>query len=199
MFIAKRDRFWLLGGVLAGLVLIAVAWQFVISNQYDRTNSLHSEVSSQQDRATQLRNQNSQLQADNANLPTYKTGLATAQQALPATTGMPDFLRELQKVGVVNGVTVTQLEVQPAVAVAAVKGAAGVSGPVYEITVDIIATGTFDGLNAFIQQVQQDQPRAVLFTSLKDAPGSNAGERQRSGTFEVFVAPSDGTVPVSTS
>jgi Tfp pilus assembly protein PilO len=196
VYIGKRDRIWLLGGLIAALLLVAVVWEFVISGQYSHTSSLRSQTSQAQDQANGLRQQNAQLKADSANLPAYQAALAAGQQALPQDTGMSAFLSELHSIGAANGVIVNQIQVGNPEAVTGGKGSvSAVSGPVYELPATLILTGAEDNLAVFLKQVQAQQPRAVLITTGAEAPGQNAGQVQLTLSVYVFVAPSDGATP----
>jgi hypothetical protein len=201
-----RDRLWLIGGLVAALLLVGIAWQFVISSQNDTTNSVKNDVASAQLQAVNSRRTLNQLRADNANIDKYKAALAAAQQALPAATGMPALLRELHTAGNQTAVAVVSLQVgtpqsvtPAAVTTATTTGSAattdGLSGAVYEISVTAVATGATANLDSFLQQIQQLQPRAILLMSVSEAPGASAGQTQLTAVMQVFVAPTDGKTP----
>jgi hypothetical protein len=213
MHIATRDRIWILGGVIAALLITAFAWFFVISSQKDQTNSLTSQTELSQTQGLKLRSELSQLKADNVNLPKYQAALATAQLALPSDSGIPDFLRQLQSVGAATGISITNVAVATPTTLAGATSAAatadsdssGTTTPktstttptakaaaVYSVNITLIASGTTEQLNAFIKQLQQVQPRAVLVTSVTEAPGST-GQLALTISMQAFVAPSTAT------
>jgi hypothetical protein len=204
MRITAADRNWLLAGGLAALVIIALGWFFVISPQHATTSSLNSQTSDAQGQTVTLEHNLGQLHADSANLPKYQAELAAAQQALPATSGLPDFLRELQAVGSSTDVSVTGVAVSTPVAVGAAaaqsssaststsSAASGVNGPVYSVAITVTATGTPESLDSFLKQLQQVQPRAVLVTTANEGPGTD-GALTLTANLQIFIAPATAT------
>ncbi len=103
MRIANRDRLWLLGGLIVALLLVFLAWQFMIKGQHDQTDSVRENVAAADQQVTVTTNRLNALRADSVNLDKYKAALAADQAALPATAGLPDFVRQLQAAASATG------------------------------------------------------------------------------------------------
>jgi type IV pilus assembly protein PilO len=184
------DRIWVVGGLLAATMLLAVGWFLLIGPQHARAGALDAQtqaaqagVAVQQQRLTELRRQQE-------NLPQYVAQLAKARAALPSESGMPDFLRQLQVVGDETAVAVTTVTMARPVKVE------GTKTPVFALAVDLTAKGTTSRLDAFLDQLQRVQPRAVLITSVStqadDGAGSFTGQVTAQVALDVFVAPTVG-------
>jgi Tfp pilus assembly protein PilO len=194
MRIATRDRLWLVGGLVAALLLTLLVWQLVIKNQQDKTNSVKDDVATAQQQVVDSTRQLNQLRADSANLAKYQATLAADQQALPTSDGVAAFLRELHDAGDAAGVAVVQLTVgKPTV----VTGATVAGSPVYDLSLSLVVTGPLDALNAFLKQVQAEQPRAVLLKSVNESPGSTDGGASMNLTLDAFTTSASAVVATS--
>jgi Tfp pilus assembly protein PilO len=184
MRIANRDRLWLIGGLLAALLLTFLVWQLVIKNQQDKTNSVKDDVATAQQQVTDSTRQLNQLKADSPNLAKYQAALAADQQALPTDDGVSAFLRELHDAGGAAGVAVVQLTVgKPTLVTGATVG----GSQVYDLSLTLVVTGPVDNLNAFLKQVQAVQPRAVLLKSVNESPGSSDGGASMNVSLDAFT------------
>jgi hypothetical protein len=124
MSVGHRDRIWIVGGVLAGLIVVTLGWFFLISRQNAHTNDVRSRTADAQTQNVTLLHKIAVLSRDRKNLPQFITALQQAQLALPSSSGMPDFLRTLQGLGDRTQTQVSGLTVSPPVEV----GAAGAAG-----------------------------------------------------------------------
>ena len=111
MRIASRDRLWLLGGLIAALLLTVLVWQFFIKSQNDTTNSVKADIVGAQQQVQDSTRQLNQLKADSANLAKYQAALAADQAALPSNSGIPAFLNELHDAGDQTSVGILSLTV----------------------------------------------------------------------------------------
>lgn len=195
MRIANRDRLWLLGGLVVALILVLVAWQFMIKGQHDQTNSVRDSIATADQQVTTTTNRLNALRADSVNLDKYKAALAADQQALPSDVALPAFVRELQAAAVATSMGIVQLQVGQPTAVVSTS----TSAPrVYSVSINVVATGAIDNATAFINQLQAVQPRAILMTTVNEAPGPTGGNSvQLNITFNAFVAPADGKAPAA--
>ena len=155
----RADRLWVGGGVLCAAVLLVISWFFLISPQHDQTDDLNGEAAGAEQRVTTLQQRLAELRKQNEHLPEYRQQLANDRKALPTTSGLSDLLRELQSAGDGTGVSVSGLTVG-----AATSTSAG-GGQVFALPLSLTATGPVDKLNAFLDQLQQVQPRALLINS----------------------------------
>jgi Tfp pilus assembly protein PilO len=181
------DRLWLIGGAVGAVLLVVVAWFLVIGPQNAETNSLNDQAATAEVRLVSLKQRLAELQKQSADLPRYEAERAKDRQALPTTSAMSDFLRELQSIGDITGVVVSGLTVgNPA-------SAPGVKGQIQALPVTVTATGPGGKVNEFLDQLQQVQPRAVLITSANvtatDPSGGFGGLVGVMLSLQVFVAP----------
>jgi cell division protein FtsB len=208
---SQTERLWLIGGGLIAFVLLLVGYFFFISPQRSQTSAVDSQVATAQQQNAQLQARLNALRQQNKNLPKYQADLAQARLALPATTGVPDFLRSLQALGNATNTTVTSATFsQPAAATPAAaptastdatasasptdatgsdttaSGAVG-SQPasavssVYSISIGATVSGSTANLDNFLEQLQVVQPRAVLITQISESSASVAAGGPASG------------------
>jgi Tfp pilus assembly protein PilO len=188
----RVDRFWMVGGVLGAAVLLAISWFFLISPQHAERDSLNAAEAAAEQRLDQLQQRLGNLRKQNDKLAEYKAELAQARQALPATPALSDLLRELQIAGDNTGVAVSGLNLGD------VTPLATAGGQVFTLALSLTASGTIDKLNAFLDQLQQVQPRALLInTASLSRTAANSTTASLTLTLDAFVAPS--TVPARPS
>ncbi|MBV9592535.1 MAG: type II secretion system protein M [Actinobacteria bacterium] len=202
MNVKGRDRFWLIGGAAAVLLVFVLGWFFFISPQNSNTDSLKSNTDTAKSQVAVLQQRLNQLKDQNKDLAKYQQQLATDQAALPAAPDLPNFVRNLQATGTAAGVNVSSVTVQAPTAVTGASAAAtdtaspsaaphASTGGVYSITIALTATGEPTALNTFIQQLQQVQSRAVLISSVSMTSGTAGSSLPTlSLTLQAFLAPS---------
>ena len=169
MRLGQAYQRWVAGGVLAAVVLLAVGWFFLISPRYSRTADLHEKTEAAELRLPTLEHRLAELRQQQSNRARYDAQLRTDQKALPTTSGLPDFLRELQAAGDSHGVRVTD------VAVGGTMEVTAAGGKYYALPVTLTAEGKADALGDFLNELQQVQPRAVLITSANLAAADSSG------------------------
>jgi Tfp pilus assembly protein PilO len=182
----RTDHLWMVGGVLCAAVLLAVSYFFLVSPQHAQRDSLNTEASSAESRLTQLRLRLNDLRKENDKLDVYKTELARERLALPTTSGLSDLLRELQSAGDLADVSVSGLNVGNITAVTIS------TGTVYTLPLSLSAGGTVPKLNAFLDQLQLVQPRALLIDSSVLSISAD-GTATLALTIHAFVAPVAGS------
>jgi type IV pilus assembly protein PilO len=189
----RRDRLWMIGGALAAAVVLAVGWFFFIGPQNAGTAALGEQTVTAQNNLVTLHDKLVELRTQNARLGTYQAQLNTLRTALPADSGLPDFLRELHTVGEADHVSVNGLLVGEATQVP------GTTTTVYALPITLTAGGSMADLERLLDQAQRQAPRAVLITGISVVPGDQG--RTLSGgaiatiSIRVFVAP--GTTPAA--
>ncbi len=184
----RVDQLWMVGGVLGAAVLLAVSWLFLISPEHAQRDSLNTEAASAEARLTQLQKRLGDLRKENDKLAEYKARLVKDRQALPTTPALSDLLRELQIAGDLTSVSVSGLNVGN------ITPLTTAAGQVYTLALSLNATGTIDKLNAFLDQLQQVQPRALLInTAALSRTSVTTNSASLSLTLNAFVAPSTGT------
>ncbi|GAB1645235.1 hypothetical protein [Krasilnikovia sp. MM14-A1259] len=175
------DRIWLLGGVVLIVLLTVASWFLLIHPTYAQADERHGEAGDTQTQLTQLRKKNSELAAEDAKLPQYQAKLDSYQEALTSGSGMPDFLRELQKIGDSMGVPVSGLTIADATPVA---GATNVES----LAITLTAGGSPEDLSAFLTRLQNVQPRALLIDSSNLSSNDKPNEMTLNLTLKAFVS-----------
>lgn len=175
------DRLWIFGGVAVVLVLAVISWLFVISPKYADADTVRAEAADTEIKIASLRKRIAELEKDSKKLPQFRRELARNRNALPADSGVPDFLRQLQSSGDALDVTVSGVNVS---APALVNGFT----TVYSLPMTLNAEGSADNLGSFLRQLQDTQPRAVLIDSANMTSQAASGAADGSGTGDVTVS-----------
>jgi Tfp pilus assembly protein PilO len=186
------NQLWMLAGVAAVALLGVMTWFFAVSPQRTDAAALQAQTEVARDQANTLRTRTVKLTAEKANLPTLKQDLAARQAALPANSGVPAFLRQLQATGTSVGVDISGITVgDPAPEESA--------SAVWELPIQLTAQGSVAQLDGFLKQLQgAGQKRAVLIEGANLTTGSDAAAGAPASTslnltVKAFVAPPVGT------
>ena len=183
------DRLWITAGVAIVALLGIATWFLAVSPQRTEAADLKSETQTVHARADELRARLVQLQADKVNLTALKRALNARKDALPADSGVPTFLRELQITGNAFRVDVQGFTVGDPAPEETVP-------EVWALPIQLTAEGTAAHLGQFVTQLQSaDQKRAVLIQVadlVSDSEGAAAGAQTLNLTIKAFVAPPAG-------
>lgn len=186
------NRIWILAGIIAAAVLVLLTWAFAVSPQQADATALEEQTQSAHDQANELRARIVKLTEDKANLPALKRELAEQQDALPANSGVPAFLRQLQATGTKVGADISGIAVGDPTAVKATPG-------VWSLPIQLTAEGTPDQLNGFLTQLQDaGQERAILIETASLSTDGTATGTSLNLAVKAFVAPPVGTTAVTT-
>jgi type IV pilus assembly protein PilO len=194
-------RIWVIAGAAAIALLTVASWFLLISPKYAEADDVRTQVDGTQAQLIALRKKIAGLEEQKSRLSTYKAALEANQRALPADSGVPDFLRQLQASGEATGVKVSGVSVAPPVQ------SAGVSG-VWQLPITLTAEGGADNLGAFLNRLQAVQPRAVLVqTANLTQEGGTSDSGDTSGSTPslnlsllAYVSPPAGTgAPIVTT
>jgi Tfp pilus assembly protein PilO len=176
------DRLWLYGGVAGAVLLLVVGWFLAIGPMHTEADGLRVQADDTETQIVSLRRRLAELQAQDAKLATYRAALKANQEALPAGTGVPDFLRQLQESGDSVRVDVTSMNIgQPETNTAVPT--------IFDLPITINADGKAGDLERFLDQMQLVQPRAVLIESVGISSGE-VGEKALSVSLRAFVTKS---------
>jgi Tfp pilus assembly protein PilO len=192
----RVDRLWMLGGAVSAVLLVALGWFLLIDPTNDKTDGLRGETEVSEVQLISLQRRLQELQAEKAKLPQYEAELTRNKQALPADSGVPAFLRQLEDAGDAVNASVSNVNVGVPTQLQ--------GGAVYALPITVTADGTATQLSPFLDQLQQTQPRAVLIetanlTATTDQGGSNTDRMNLTLTMKVFVAPTTtGATPAAT-
>ncbi|MEU4424355.1 type 4a pilus biogenesis protein PilO [Actinoplanes sp. NPDC024001] len=156
---ARRiDQIWLFGGLALIALLIAGGWFMLISPQYAAEAKAQTDTEDTTIQLTKAKNGFQALQKETAKLDEYTAQLAEYQAALPVaskTNGIPDFLKQLQSMGVKLDVEVSGYS---ASAAETSKEVSAVS----TLPITLNVEGNVEKVSKFVRQLQTVQPRAVL-------------------------------------
>ncbi|MFG1608722.1 type 4a pilus biogenesis protein PilO [Actinoplanes sp. NPDC049265] len=177
------DRLWMIGGAAVIIALGLMSWFFLINPKYAEAADLRNTTEDTQVQIAVLNKRIADLETEKAKLPQYRAALKTSQNALPSGSGVPDFLRQLQKSGDALHVTVGGVNVNTPTPV---DGMADV----YTLPIALTLDGTAGDLGKFLTQLQQTQPRAVLIDAVTLAATGNgdAAATSISLSLKAFVA-----------
>ncbi|MDT4913828.1 MAG: hypothetical protein QOC66_2956 [Pseudonocardiales bacterium] len=200
MLKSPQERLWLTGGALAAVVMLLIGYFMLISPERADTQTVEDQVAVAEQQTASLQQRIDALIVQNKNLARYRTNVAQLRRALPATSGLPDFLRTLQSLGNATLANVTSLTVGPPADVSALSGgtpaspsaapstgsttskpaanpaaAAAAAGPhIYALSITAQVTGSSTQLAEFLDQLQSVQPRAVLISQITLGEGAAA-------------------------
>ncbi len=164
---------WAIIGMLAGAVVLALAWTLVISPVRSNTADVQDQVTAQLDANTQSAQVLAKLKAQSATLPAQKTALKAAESAIPTSEQAPGLIRSLNDAAAASGVSLDQLTRATPIAVGASATDPGGAGGLQEIPLTIKVTGTYSQTQNFLANIEK-MPRAVLVhgVTLGDAQGT---------------------------
>lgn len=175
------DRLWIFCGAALILVLAMLSWFLVINPKYAEADQVRSTAADTELKILSLKKRIGELERQKADLPQFKRALARNRNALPADSGVPDFLRQLQSSGDALDVTVGGINLSQPVLVDG-------STTVYCLPMTLTAQGTAGSLASFLRGLQATQPRAVLIESANLTPAGGAGATGRNASAEVSVS-----------
>ena len=150
------DRLWMAGGALAAAVLLALGWLVMISPERATAAELRVQTEATEISLIKLRHRLTELQEQSGRLPEYQAQLDAQQLALPASTAVPELLRQLQRNGSRTDVTVSGVSVGAPVAA---------KGTVTALPISLTVTGTAANVEKFVVELQDVGPRAVLINT----------------------------------
>jgi Tfp pilus assembly protein PilO len=186
------DRLWIVAGAVGTVILVAATWFLLISPTRGRTDDLGRQAADARVALIRQRRDIAALAQKAAQLPRYQATLRSLQAALPADSGVPNFLRYLQESDDAVDVTVTGLSVSAPIQE---KG----TPVVYALPITVTADGSPVNLGRFLDQLQHAQPRAVLVQSAnlagKGTTGGASGDMSMTVAMKAFVAPAGGLAP----
>jgi hypothetical protein len=185
---------WLGAGVLAAVVLVAVAWLLVISPQRSTVDTLRSDTEAVELSNATLAAQTAELRKQAEGRKELVAGLRGVLAELPPDDDLPEFQRQLSRQGKAHGVEVTGIVVgavtTPGSATAAVvaDGTAAATPTVRGIPVTITSTGPALQQLYFLRDIQEAGPRRALVTSTAIVPlGEDAIDTVSTMTVQVTV------------
>jgi Tfp pilus assembly protein PilO len=191
------DRIWMIGGAAVVALLVVASWFLLISPRYTAADDVRAQTEDTQVQLITLRKRINELKKQQADLGSIEAALAKKQKALPADSGVPAFLRQLQDAGTATSVDVTGVSVSTPVQMVNLP-------TVWSLPITLTAQGTSTALESFLTTLQTGQARAVLIEKANLSPqadtttttGADTGSLlSLSISLKAFVAPATGTAP----
>ena len=197
----KSERFWLVGGALAALLVVAVAWFGAVGPRLASASSLESQTTDAQTQNISLQAKIRKLQRDNANMPVLTAALQQARTALPIQTDIAGYTKRLSDYALATHVAITGINAsapvsattkpgQPAAPASGLAAGQSAAGQLFALPLTVIVKG--DALNdlRYLLSVQADT-RAALVTSIQitDDASKTQGVAQMTIQLQVYVAP----------
>jgi Tfp pilus assembly protein PilO len=182
------DRLWIIAGMVVIAVLGVATWFLAVSPQRTEAAGLADQTEVSHAQAEELRVRIVKLTADKAGLGMLTKSLNNAKVALPADSGVPNLLRQLQTMEPAVRVDVSSVAIGDPAQEETVPG-------VWSVEMNLNATGTLPKLGDFLKQLQSaTKSRAVLvetanFTGNGEVEPGNPGDWTLSFTIKAFVAP----------
>jgi hypothetical protein len=155
----QNNRLWLLGGVIAIIVIVAATFLLAIKPIYTDKSDLEGQAADQDIRLVELRRELADLQEKATNIATYTAERDTLKAALPEKYDITAYLRALQTSE--NAVSVDVGSVGVSIP-QTIKGAT----TVYAVPITLTITGTAATVTKALKRLQVTQSRAILITSV---------------------------------
>lgn len=159
---ATSSRTWVVGSLLATIVLVAMTWFLVIGPTRSDTGALDENTAGVQLQNELLVAENARLSQQAESQDELETGVRDALAALPEDVALPDFNRQLAQQAAARGVTVTSISVSAASAQGAPAADGTIPTGVLGVPITIQTDGPALSQLFFLRDVQEVGPRAVL-------------------------------------
>jgi type IV pilus assembly protein PilO len=177
------DRLWMVGGFVVIALLAVVTWFLLVDPKSTEVADLADQTDIAQIQAATLRKNIVKLEKDQKNIVKLTATRDALQEALPADSGVPAFLRQLQTSGTDAGVDVSGITVGTPVQDEATPD-------VWAMQIQLSAEGTAGELDKFLNQLQgSNLKRAVLIEAANLEADDESDEQRLSLTVKAFVAP----------
>lgn len=109
-----KTRLWIIGSVLAMVVVAALGWVLGIQPQLDQAAAADAQTVQVQSSNTAAQAVLTKLQKDSEGLPALKSRLAALGTSIPSDAQVPAFTDELTALAAANGVTITAWQITDA-------------------------------------------------------------------------------------
>jgi Tfp pilus assembly protein PilO len=105
----SNPRFWLIGGILASLLLLAGGWTALLSPRFEKVAATRDQAVQLQDQAELIMAQALQLQRQAEDLPAQIRALQRIQTRIPSSVDVPTLLRDIERLAEENDVVIDSL------------------------------------------------------------------------------------------
>lgn len=184
------QRIWLIGGIIVALAIVAVGWLIGVSPQVQAIHDANAQKAAMEEQIQTSQLQLDRLKKDYDNIDQFEAQLRTLQRGLPMTDQLTDFVRQLTATANRTHVSFTSISIDQPQPWATPQGATpppGVTPENFEtMNVSIVATGSYQQLMSFTDQLQSGSGRLFYISSHNL---SSAGDGDYTGTLAgtIFV------------
>jgi Tfp pilus assembly protein PilO len=180
------SRWWVLGGVLGGVLLLVLAWFFLISPKLSEATQARESAELVRVNNRQLQLRIEQLKAQAENLPEKQSELDILAVQLPPTPDIPDLVRQLSETATQTGVDLVSVVPGPPTPLSAATdppnetgtpttapGPPSTSTGLVQISVSLQVSGAFANVTLFLGRLET-LPRAFLTSGFSITRGGDA-------------------------
>lgn len=174
MTLAQR---WIAATAAAALLVLVAGWMLFVHPRHSQAADLRAQAVQNQEQTSKLKLTLQQLTAEAAQLPQYRSTLATLDSAIPGTPALPTLIRQLTTVARTSGVTLFAISPDPvepyqapgakssssasgrstAGSASAISGVTGLA----QIPIELKIDGTYPAIEEFLSGLEQ-LPRAFI-------------------------------------
>ena len=170
----QSRRAWLAGGAVLAVLVVAASYFLVILPKLSSASDTRTQASDNDVSNTQLVARQGTLARKEKNISAMRASLASALNALPPTSALPEFTHEVTQaaastrvtlltIGIGTVTAVTSTSAAPAASTASATPAAASSAQ-YQVGVTLTTTGSIGNQLAFVKAIETG-PRRALLTS----------------------------------
>lgn len=105
----SSPRFWLIGGILLAVAVLAASWSLLISPRMKTVSETRAQAVELQNQAVLIQGQAQQLQRQAQDLPAQIQALRRIQAKIPAQVDVPALLRDVQRLAQRSDVNIDAL------------------------------------------------------------------------------------------
>lgn len=106
-----KTRLWIIGSVLAMVVIAALGWVIGIQPQLDQSAAADTQTLQVDGTNTASQVVLNKLKKDSADLPELKSQLDALGTSIPSASQTPEFMNELTALAAANGLTITASQI----------------------------------------------------------------------------------------
>lgn len=157
--------------VIALVVVLLVGYQFLIKGQMDSLGVAQKEEESLKEEYQRKAFEAANLEALRGQMQEMEQMFGALVSQLPSDTQVPGLLEDISAIGVANGLEFNKVELKPEI----------VQEFYIELPIDILVTGTYHDLGAFVSGIS-GLPRIVTLHDFKIEPA-----KDRPGVMEMSI------------
>jgi len=195
--------FWLVGGAVTAVLIVAVSWVMFIGPELSSAKKLHAETTASNQWNRTLQAKARTLEDKSTHVAQYTSSLRRSQAAIPYDSGLPAFTLQLNAQAKAHKVSVTSVTVGAVTEIVPPAGGAATGstppasdGKLYSMQVTVQSEGSFENQLAFLEAIRSTGARRALVTGVQASSGGGArttasidGSASFSAQMDVFSAP----------